>query len=369
MKTICIFLFVLVSLGVLAQQPIIIDHNCIRLSDIPIEYINAAKTNLNIGYGHTSHGSQLISGMDAINAFYTNGTYNWSHDGGSGKLHLFEGSGYDEGDLDHDCGYTGWDTETSDYLDTHTDCNVIIWSWCGQVNEVDVLNHYLLPMNQLEQDYPNVTFIYMTGHLEGLGPDGSLFQANQQIRNYCITNNKILFDFADIEKYSPDCDTNFQNYFVNDGCEYNHPLGGTANWANDWLARNQGSELAQISQQCNSCEHSVSLNCVKKGIAAWYLWAAIAGWEPIIADINKYDLNTGLQVFPNPVKNNLTITFPEKVENIMITIIDSKGNTVYKKLYQSSGKLIILSEIDIPKGAYILKAQSNNMVYNSKFIK
>ncbi len=96
-------------------------------------------------------------------------------------------------------------------------------------------------MEQLETDYPDVQFVYMTGHLEGLGPGGSLFLANQQIRDYCIANNKILYDFADIEKYSPDADTNYQEYFGNDACDYNPPGGGTANWANNWLAANPHS--------------------------------------------------------------------------------------------------------------------------------
>jgi hypothetical protein len=262
----------------LLSSAIVIDHNCIDLNDIPDRWIDSAKANLHIGYGHTSHGSQLTSGMNALEQYYTSGKYDWSHSGGSGELHLFEGDGYGDGYLDHDCGYVGWDDETREYLDDHPSCNVIIWSWCGQVNDVNLQTHYFEPMEDLEDDYPNVKFVYMTGHLEGLGLDGSLYQANQQIRNYCNNNNKILFDFADIEKYTPDCDTNFQQYNATDACNYNHPEGGQRNWANNWLGNNPGHLLTQISQYCSSCAHSVSLNCTKKGIACWYLWARLAGW-------------------------------------------------------------------------------------------
>ena len=59
-------------------------------------------------------------------------------------------------------------------------------------------------MNGLENDYPNVRFVYMTGHLDGSGTSGNLNQRNEQIRNYCTTNGKTLYDFNDIESYDPD---------------------------------------------------------------------------------------------------------------------------------------------------------------------
>ena len=76
-------------------------------------------------------------------------------------------------------------------------------------------------MNQLENEFQNVRFVYMTGHLTGTGPNGALYQRNNQIRNFVRANNKILFDFADIEGYAPD-----GTYYPNesDGC----------NWCSTW---------------------------------------------------------------------------------------------------------------------------------------
>ena len=50
-------------------QPVIIDHTCTDINKIPQQWIKAAKSNLNISYGHTSHGSQLVTGINAIRDF------------------------------------------------------------------------------------------------------------------------------------------------------------------------------------------------------------------------------------------------------------------------------------------------------------
>jgi hypothetical protein len=57
----------------------IIDHLCTRLSDVPVRYITEAKNTLHIAYGHTSHGSQLITGMNGLESVM----------GEVGKAHVF----------------------------------------------------------------------------------------------------------------------------------------------------------------------------------------------------------------------------------------------------------------------------------------
>ena len=43
----------------LSADVIIANHECTKLSSIPAEWIESAKQNLHIAYGHRSNGSQL----------------------------------------------------------------------------------------------------------------------------------------------------------------------------------------------------------------------------------------------------------------------------------------------------------------------
>jgi len=150
--------------------------------------------------------------------------------------------------------------------------NLVMWSWCGQAGwateaEIDT---YLTRMSNLEADFPDVTFVYMTGHLDGTGESGNLNVRNNQIRAHCIANNCVLFDFADIESYDPDGDY-FLNLGANDNCDYS---GG--NWAQQWCAEHPGDPLCEYC----SCAHSQSLNCNRKGRAFWHMLARLEGWSP-----------------------------------------------------------------------------------------
>lgn len=286
-----IVLMISATATVFAQNPVIIDHKYTDLSDIPLAWVDSAQLKLHIGYGHTSHGSQLITGMQTLEDHYSDGRFAFSKKDNEEQLHLFEGNMWSQdGYLGRDVGVVGWDAETREYLNDHPDCNVIIWSWCGEENTIlerDVQTHYLDKMEALEGEYPQVQFVYMTAPLEGQGADGALKQSNDSIRTYCLNNNKILYDFADIEKYSPEDDVNYQHYGGDDACNYDpdgaSPYSRTANWAEEWIAANASELLTTLTSQtvADDCSfgHTHCLNCMQKGIAAWHLWIRLAGYE------------------------------------------------------------------------------------------
>jgi hypothetical protein len=260
----------------------IIDHTCANIHQVPTNWIVQSRQQLHIAYGHTSHGSQLITGMDGLIAFmngrgYPSNLYAWNHGGSGGALDLHDYAFSGASDLGNP-DFTAWATATRNYLATHTNCNVVIWSWCGQVSSATEanINTYLSLMDGLQADYTNVTFVHMTGHLDGTGTNGNLTLRNNQIRAHCLAHDEVLYDFADIESYDPDGWTNFMVMRANDNCDYDSDGNSTldSNWATAW----QNSHILNVDWFDCSPAHSQALNGNRKAYAAWWLWARLAGW-------------------------------------------------------------------------------------------
>lgn len=257
----------------------IVDHVDANIDGITAARTEAARQKLRIVYWHTSHGSQLTTGLDGMDAFYGD-TGRFDYGGLNGP---FFDDRYAEESVDlGNPNRTAFIQRTREYLYANPGTNVVMWSWCGQADasaaDIDI---YLNGMSSLELEYPEVVFVYMTGHAVGTGESGNLHQRDKQIRDYCKANNKWLFDFCDIECYDPD-GTYFGDKRVSDACNYDYdndgtteggeagPSGGDRNWAQDWQDAHPGQWW-----DCGSA-HSQPLNANQKAKAVWQLWCAIA---------------------------------------------------------------------------------------------
>ncbi|MBN1414618.1 MAG: Ig-like domain-containing protein [Bacteroidales bacterium] len=344
MKRFCIcFLAIQIAPLLHSQAPIIIDHTCTKLHNIPLTFINSARDTLHIAYGHTSHGDQLVSGMTGILSKY--GTaYAFNEGGTEGALDLRDK--FVLGDLGDPDSVT-WANRTRDYLNdsSNENINVVIWSWCNQVKnstQADI-EFYLNLMSQLETEYPKVRFVYMTGPLNGTGPFENLNIRNEQIRTFCRNQNKILYDFADIESYDPDGQVNYMELLAKDDCYYDSDNNGShdANWAIQWCNANPDS-----CYYTGECAHSQALNCQQKGIAAWWLWARLAGWNgEIFIPVTAITIVSagGTTIMPtNGTLQLSAVVMPANATNktVIWTVINGTGQATIN----DSGLLTALSD-------------------------
>jgi len=130
----------------------------------------------------------------------------------------------------------------------------------------------------LETQYPSKTFIYWTTSLSrGLGSvDGQNF--NNQMRQYVISNDKILFDVADIESHDENGNLCYDN---RDGVQYCNSAGACENHPND------GQNTIAICQDYTTEIDGGHLGSVSSGgiriaKAFWVLMAQIAGWDGVV---------------------------------------------------------------------------------------
>jgi hypothetical protein len=100
----------------------------------------------------------------------------------------------------------------------------------------------------------------------------------------------------------------------------------------------------------------------------------------IVYKLNKYGFPNSIDakkekeegeivLYPNPVKENLTVQGDFNKEKVEVVITDALGRVLYYKLYNSVGNSFNISAENFPAGIYFMNIRNNQTFNRLKFIK
>ena len=253
--------------GAALAQGLAITHFNTNLSIVPPAAISRAKNNCRLHYAHTSHGGQLTTGLERIeqsDSQYDAEIGYCSLPVAAGALCVFDGQDY--GDYITPEEY--WQTHdgmesTRRVLRANPAIRHSMWAWCTQLDyysSVEV-QAYLDSLNQLAAEFPQVTFIYMTGNAQATGDEGyNRYMRNSQIRTYCTLHNKMLYDFEELDSW------------------YYNPV--THSWGQaTYQSHGTAVPVEHPHFHGDEAAHTTYESCGQKGKALWWMMARLAGWD------------------------------------------------------------------------------------------
>jgi hypothetical protein len=342
----------LISIGMC--QGIIIDHTCTDISQIPTSVINDVKSQIKLHYCGQSHSWQISShdepnccGLAEVKAvnptLYKYEIGQWELPNTPNTLCIYPFCGnytyvseavyLDQDNLDQT-------------LSGEPTLNVSQFQWCYQLDTWTQaqVQSYLNTMSNYEQEYPDVTFIYTTGNSLATGASGyNRHLRNQQIRNYCIANNKVLFDFGDIE------------------CWYNDQQS-------TYTYNGQQIPVQQSIYNGDNCDYHVNELCsVIKAKAEWWLLARVVGWNPSLVNnppvIADQTFSTNENSANGTLIGNVIATDPDAGQTLTYSIVSGNTSNAFQ-INSSTGALSVNNTAALnfevtPSFGLVIKVQDN----------
>jgi hypothetical protein len=262
------------SIKVGAQsQSIIINHNHVNATLIPQDSLDTAR-NLDIFFSHKSVGYNILTGLDELSASdssrysltrVSNPVMTWydTHSGlgdfsfGSNTLPETKINGFDSAIRSGYGNHLGIGLMKFCYVDFAGGGASSIYT--GQY----VWDLYRPMIEALQQDYPNVTFVWFTAAITTSGGNRERETFNTLLRQYVSENGGILFDLAAIESHDP------QGRAIYDSSGYE----------------------AMYSSYSNDGGHLNATGRQRVASAWWWMMARLAGWDGGTNNCSRSDLN------------------------------------------------------------------------------
>lgn len=190
----------------------IFDHNHVDVEGISPGCIDTLTSgDFVFHYGHRSHGSQIIVGANALEEDHPDLQFADSYcsiPNEANALWMWDGMTEGTGNLIAQELY--WDSEEGrdelrGILTDNPEIKYTMWAWSYEINEQteQSIDEYFEIMQGLEDEFPGVRFVYMTGP----APSDEFnainnVERNAQIRDFAQANGKLLFDFEELDTYS-----------------------------------------------------------------------------------------------------------------------------------------------------------------------
>ncbi len=222
----------------------------------------------------------------------------------------------------------------------------------------NISKNHATTLDAFEQKYPNKKVIWWTTSLaRGIGtPESRDF--NQQMREYAIAHQKILFDVADILSHTPDGTECYDN---RDGIEYlteNNPDDGLDLPAicPQYTTETEGGHLG-----------SISAGGIRVSKAFWVLVALINGWNPV-NNSEDAEMSNVIKILPNPSLDYIHIALDPKVSfPTSYSIINSNGQIVLNGNLTNSYQSLSLQ--DLKPGLYLFRLNHVSPPIQARFVK